>query len=184
MALLRFPTVRSLYEAFPTAEEDVGAPPSDEGCVAFLHLLLADCAWRPAVSFCAYMLPRREAVAWGCRSLRKILSKPAPAEAVALDAAEMWALQPEERLRRAALQIGNEGNAGLPGMWMALAAGWSGGSIVPDGPAVVRAPPEQTARAVRAGLLIAASRMQARDAPKMIEFWLKDALKFVDGDFV
>ena len=41
MVGLRFETVRDLYEAFQTAENDVGMPASDQPSLAFLQSLIA-----------------------------------------------------------------------------------------------------------------------------------------------
>ena len=180
MALLRFPRVRDLYDAFPAALDDVGIPASDEPCLAFLRSLITREAWNPAISFCAYMLPRREAVSWGCQSLRSMQPQLSQAEATTLNAAEAWAREPEENFRRAALELGTQGDAGLPAIWMALAAGWSGGSIVPPEYAHVRAPPEQTARAVRAGLMIAMSRISGEDIPKAVTPCIESGIHLVE----
>lgn len=159
MAALRFPTLRGLYDAFPTAVGDVGLPAGDEDCVALLRALAGREDWPAAVSLCAYILPRREAVWWGCRCLKGLDPSVSDSQLESLHAAEAWARQPDEAHRRAALAVGGAGDASLPATWMALAAGWSGGSVVPPEYAAVRPPPEQTARCVRAGLLIAISQL-------------------------
>jgi hypothetical protein len=162
MASLRFLTVRDLYEAFPIAQDDVGATPSDEPSLDFLRSLVAKEAWGPAVSFCAYLLPRREAVWWGCQSLRQIQPQRAPKDTKSLDLAEDWVREPEEDRRIAALNLGQHGDHRSPATWMALAAGWSGGSVAP-GFANAPSPPYQTARAIRAGLMIAMAGVTNRD---------------------
>jgi hypothetical protein len=179
MALLRFPTVRDLYAAFPTAQGDVGIPASDEPCVALLRSLMTQEAWAPAIAFCAYLLPRREAVWWGCQSLRSMRPQLSRAEIAALDAAEAWVHEPDETHRRAALDLHTRGDAGLPAIWMALAAGWSGGSIVPPEYPNVRAPPEQTARAVRSGLLIALCGIPAEDIGKAVTPCIENGIALV-----
>ena len=64
-------------------------------------------------------------------------------------------LEPEENFAtRRALKVGMLTDGGLPAAWMALAAGWSGGSIVPPEYGFSAAGPHQTARAVRAGIMI------------------------------
>ncbi len=179
MALLRFPTVRALYDAFPTAQDDVGIPASNELCVVLLRSLTTEEAWAPAISFCAYLLPRREAVWWGCQSLRSMRPQLSRAEIAALDAAEAWAQKPDETTRHAALDLHARGDAGLPAVWMALAAGWSGGSIVPPEYPYVRPPPEQTARAVRSGLLIALCGIAAEDMGKAVTPCIENAIALV-----
>ena len=50
-----------------------------------------------------------------------------------------------------------------PGAWMALAAGWSGGSMLrPGRPAVVAPPPYLTAKAVNAGVLGVLARVDRK----------------------
>jgi hypothetical protein len=168
MASLRFLTVRDLYEAFPIAQGDVGAAPSDEPSLDFLRWLVAKESWGPAVSFCAYLLPRREAVWWGCQSLRQLQPRRAPKDTQALDIAEDWVREPEEDRRIAALTLGQHGDHRAPATWMALAAGWSGGSVAP-GFANAPAPPHQTARAIRAGLMIAMAGVPNNDMSRVLK---------------
>lgn len=163
MAALRFPTLRALCESFPTAHDDIGIDPDDAPSLDLLRMLAAAGMWDAAITFCAYLLPRREAVWWGCQSVRRMLSL-APPEEEALALAEAWVREPEEHRRRAALACGYGGDRGLPAIWLALAAGWSGGSIVAPQFGHVPPAPEQTARAVRAGMMLARARLPAEQA--------------------
>src|SRR5437763_824987 len=130
MPSLRFATVRDLFDAFPTAQDDVGIDPTDQQSLEFVRAQVKAAAWDAALSYCAYLLPRREAVWWGCQSLRKFSPYNAPKDAAALDVAEAWVQEPDEERRRAALNYGNEGDKRSPMVWMSLAAGWSGGNVV------------------------------------------------------
>jgi hypothetical protein len=177
MPSIRFVTVRDLYEAFATAQEDVGAEPSgDEPALDFLRSLVAKETWSSAVSYCAYLLPRREAVWWGCQSLRQIQPQRSPQETRALDAAEAWVREPEEDRRIAALGLGNQGDHRSPATWMALAAGWSGGSVMPPEFGNAPAAPHQTARAVRAGLMIAMAWVSNKSMSKVLKPCLEDGI--------
>jgi hypothetical protein len=73
MKQVRFSTVQDLFEAYPTAGEDVGKGDPGLQSLDFLRQLVDAQDWEPAISLCAYLLPRREAVAWGCRSLRRMV---------------------------------------------------------------------------------------------------------------
>ena len=181
MNSLRFATARDLYDTFPTAKVDVGTPASDEDSLAFLQSLVAAGAWQSAVSFCTYLLARREAVWWGCQSLRRMMPDSAVPETAALDAAEAWVHEPEEELRRNALNVGMAGNGGTPGTWMALAAGWSGGSIVPPEFANIPAGPHLTARAVRAGILIALTHVPEQEVPTLVGPCIEEAIQLALG---
>jgi hypothetical protein len=50
MATIRFATVRDLYEAFPIAQDDVGAEPSDEPALDFLRALVEEENWEGGVA--------------------------------------------------------------------------------------------------------------------------------------
>jgi hypothetical protein len=168
MGALRFETVQSLFDAFETAPVDIGGEADDTPVLIALQSAIDGKAWDRAISLCAYLLPRREAVWWGCQSLRHIRPEASAAESAAIEAAEAWVKDPGDDLRRAALRGGMLGDGRLPATWMALAAGWSGGSVMPPeyGPAPVE--PYQTARAVRAGLLIALVEVLSDDVASIL----------------
>jgi hypothetical protein len=161
MAETRFATVRDLYSAFPTAEEDVGVEATDQPSLDFVRSQVADGAWDAALSYCAYLLPRREAVWWACLCLRRMLPAFAPPDAANLQIAEAWVQAPDEQSRRAALNLGMQGDTRSPTTWVALAAGWSGGSMLAPEYGSVPAAPYQTARAVRAALLMANAQLSS-----------------------
>jgi len=129
MALIRFATARDLFEAFPTAQQDVDAEPSDTPPLDYLRTLADSGELNKAVAFCAYLLPRREAVGWGCWSVRRLAEKLPAEEEPGVRAAEDWVEVPEEDRRVAALELGTRSNYQWPSTWLALAAGWSGGNI-------------------------------------------------------
>jgi hypothetical protein len=180
MATIRFATARDLYEAFPIAQDDVGAEPSDDSALDFLRKLVAEENWGAAVSYCAYLLPRREAVWWGCQSLRRIQPDRGPNGNAALDAAEAWVREPEEDRRLAALNIGNAGDHRAPATWMALATGWSGGSMMPEF-GYAPAAPYQTARAIRAGLMIAMAQVAGGEMSKVMKPCLESGVELATG---
>ncbi len=86
----------------------------------------------------AYALPRREAVWWACMCARAVPDPALPAADLrALEAAEQWVRRPEEANRRAALAAAEATAYRTPEAWAAQAAGWSGGSLAPEGQPVV-----------------------------------------------
>ncbi len=174
MASLRFATARDLYEAFPTARDDVGVDASEEPSLAFIELLASMQVWDAAISFCAYLLRRREAVWWGCQSLRRMIQL-TPDESDLLAVAEDWVREPDEEHRWAALDSARMADTLLPVTWMALAAGWSGGSIIRPQHARIAPAPEQTARAVRAGLMIGITRVPSEHLETLMVQCLADA---------
>ena len=161
MSRLRFTTAHEVLDTFPQARADIGREVADADPLACLDALAAADAAGAAVAFCAYLLPRREAVWWACRSLRHLLGTPAPDGDPALKAAEAWVAVPDDGRRRAALDLAMASDLASPWPWLALSAGWAGGSMSP-GEHAVAAPPHLTARAVRAALLLALAQAPAK----------------------
>jgi hypothetical protein len=182
MRQVRFATVRDLFDSFPSAAADVGAAEEDLNSLEFVRRLIAAQRWEPAISFCAYLLPRRAAVAWASRSVRRMISSPRPDESRLLEFAEVWVDDPDEPRRRKALSAGTVGDTKSPATWVALAAGWSGGSIVPEEMGFAPADPEQTAKAVRVALFIALSRIEAAEKQRLMTACLQDGIQLASGE--
>jgi hypothetical protein len=70
-----------------------------------------------------------------------------------------------------------ETSAKLSGAWVALAAGWSGGSIAPLGAAPMPPSPAATAQALRVALLSAASRLASDRKQAIMASWVQTALR-------
>jgi hypothetical protein len=194
MPRLRFETARDLLEAFPAAQDELLIEPTDAPSLDFLRTLASDGAMEKAVGFCAYLLPRREAVWWACQSV-KLLNPPQEAEEQqALQAAEDWVREPEEERRLGALAIGRQGNYRVAATWLALAAGWAGGSMPPgalagfEGPNPAALgeewlpiPPDQTAKAVRTSILIAAWRLEPKDRVALLQTCVDEGARLAEG---
>ena len=106
---------------------------------------------KDGITFCSYLLPQREAVWWAHQCLDGVLELLSPEDQDMLALAESWVRYPEEDQRCAVLDAGMAAPTKTPGVWVALAAGWSGGSMLPrDAVAPVEAPPYLTAKAVNA----------------------------------
>ena len=97
----RFSSANDVFEAFPAARDDIDVPPTDEAAAAyFMRSLMASDTPEDTVAFCAYLLPRREAVWWGCQSVKSLHPAARSSEEdQALAAAEAWVREPEEERR-------------------------------------------------------------------------------------
>jgi hypothetical protein len=134
----------------------------------FLDALLAEKKHAPAIDFLAHALPPREAIWWGCLCLQaSIGSRLSPPDAEALKAAAQWVLHPSEENRRAAQARGEAAGVRAPAGALAMAAGWTGGSLAPPMPAtnpkVPQPPPVPPgpfvpARAVSAAIQLAVAK--------------------------
>jgi hypothetical protein len=124
---------------------------------AFFGLLFANELYRDATHFVAHLLPKRDAVWWGCLCAWHA-ARPTPPREVgdALEAAVRWVRDPSEANRRAAQAPGEKVGASNAAGAVALAAFWSGGSMSrPDLPAVP--PPEPLTSNAIAGAVLAAA---------------------------
>jgi hypothetical protein len=159
---LRFITARDLFDAFPSATEDMAASPSDRPSLDFVNGLVAGPTPEDGITFCAYLLSKREAVWWGRQCLNRIPDMLDADDHEMLALAENWVRYPDEDQRNAALNAGMASRTKTPGVWIALAAGWSGGSMLDPDAASVVPPPYLTAKAVNAGILSALARVDRK----------------------
>src|SRR3954451_14024098 len=127
---LRFATARQVFEAYPTARDDIEAEPTDLEPLAYLQSLLNGPTPEDAIGFCAYLLPRREAVWWACQCIRAIEAPLRGGDEELLNVAETWVREPEEANRQSALAAGLNATVKSPAAWSVLGAAWSGGSMV------------------------------------------------------
>ena len=91
-----------------------------------------------------------------------------------------WVSEPEEDRRYAAL---NEGMAALnktPGVWIALAAGWSGGNIAPGGSEPVPSQPFFTPKAVNAGILFMLARVPVASRAAVLSGFVEMGIKLAE----
>ncbi len=152
---LLFSTTRDLFEAFPNAAAEIRGRPDADQPLDFMAALAGSATPEEAITFGSYLLDRRRAVWWGHQcvsSLDRALSGP---DVQMLQLAENWVREPEEQQRIIAMNQAMAAPLKTAGVWIALAAGWSGGSMsAPELPRVPP-PPYLTPRAVTVGILTA-----------------------------
>src|SRR5258708_13465060 len=101
MSAVRFATARALFETFPEVSEQIKVAPTDQFPVEFLKDLVSKDKLDEAVAFCAYLLPRREAVWWACTCARASLGEIPQDRGACLLAADRWVYQPDPARRTA-----------------------------------------------------------------------------------
>jgi hypothetical protein len=156
MSIIRFTTAQDVFAAFPTARQDIKAQPGEQQTLDFLDELVVSGQLRDAVAYCAYILPRREAVWWACQCIRHADAARSDAEVAALEAAEVWAHDPGEETRQAAMTAGMTGDRNCAATWAALAAAWSGGNFFASDKSFAHPPPPATAKSVLGAVMYAA----------------------------
>ena len=182
MTRLRFATAHEVFESFPAAAGEIKAPPTEDPPPAFMRSLAAGDTPEDALTFCAYALGRREAVWWGCQCIRTVNGIAAGKEDHLLRAAEEWVRDPEDEKRRAALRFGMESDLRTPSVLLALAAGWSGGSISPYEGAAVPPAPHLTAAAVRTAILSALTRVPVKERAQWLRSCVDSGLALMEPD--
>lgn len=183
MSRVRFTTARSVFETFPELASKSTVLPTDEPAIVFLKNLSAKQKFKDAVAFCAHLLPRREAVWWGCGSLRSFLQLIPASRAAALLAAETWVQHPTDQNRLRALQIATGGDNSDCLTWLAFGAGWAGGmlSTVPN--AAVPVPQYLTARAIGIAILLGARHIAASERAERMSSCVEEGIRLAERGF-
>jgi hypothetical protein len=104
-----------------------------------------------------------------------------PVVVAAIDAAEAWVYRPSEETRRAAMDRAQATKFDHPGVWAAVGAFWSGGSMAPlDLPAV---PPAEhlTGIAVAGAVNLSAVMRQPQYAKDKLKSFLGQAVDIANG---
>ena len=174
----RFNTDRALFVAFPTARTEVGIEPRDLDPPTVARELLVAGKLYEAVTLCAYLLSRRDAVVWGCRSLRIFQGDPSGMTTPCLKAAETWIERSSEANQSAAREAGAVGDDNEASTWMARAAGWSGGMLGPY--LATPVPPHLTAVGVSVGLKLALHYLRPEERLARGRACVEDALRMAE----
>jgi hypothetical protein len=130
----------------------------------------------------AHLLPKRQAVWWGCLCVREDVDDSLPpAQVAAMEAAEDWVREPDEEHRRMAEKRSEEAKYSGVGATLALSAFWSEGSIAPEGNQDVLADERLTSQGVAAALISAAYHGDPAKAPKRTEAFLAKGKDMANG---
>lgn len=168
------------FRASPEAQAQLvpSLPPAD-----FAGKLMEHGLYKDAMVFVACCLDRREAVWWGCLCCQHALGSVLDGkETAALGAAVRWVIDCKEEHRQAAAKAGEAaGGPANPAGALALAAGWSGGSMTPAGLPEVKPPEFLTQNVVGAALLALAARAQPADSAAACRNFLTLAWDVANG---
>jgi len=143
----------------------------------FLELLIGKELFLDAIRFLAFALPKREAVGWGCLCVRHSLgTEDASKISETQVAAERWVSNPDEGNRRAAKDAVDREGSDSPSAFLALAAFFSGGSMVPANLAPVTPPDHGTPQLVAGAVMISAVKSQPEKAPERYRVFLQKGM--------
>jgi hypothetical protein len=148
----------------------------------FLSALMAAELMTDAVAVMSRALPKREAVWWACLATRTMVdAQTPPAVVAAIDAAEAWVYRPSDETRRAAMDRAQATKFDHPGVWAAVGAFWSGGSMAP--PNLPAVPPAEhlTGVAVAGAVNLSAVMRQPQFAKDKLKGFLGQAIDIANG---
>lgn len=148
----------------------------------FLSALLTAELMTDAVGVMAQALPKREAVWWACLAARTLVdAQTPPGVVIAVEAAEAWVYQPSDETRRTAMDRAQATKFDHPGVWAAVGAFWSGGSMAP--PNLPAVPPAEhlTGVAVAGAVNLSAVMRQPAQAKEKLKGFLSQAIDIANG---
>ena len=180
MSQIRFATARDVFNSFTLAPSSINAEPTDELPIDFLRGLVAKGKLEDALTFCGYLLPRREAVWWGCRSVRALLGEAARTNADGLNLAEAWVRQPDPERRMAAETFSKTADPDRPMTWLASAAAWSGGVVSIGTSPAIAPPPELTSHAARVAILLSARHLTPAERRSGLSACIDDGARLAE----
>lgn len=180
MTKIRFSKSQQVIDAFPHVKDDFVGEPLDLAPVEFIQHLLHTKGEKKAITFCAFLLSRHDAVKWLCQSLRAAQKTYAPKDESLLTLSEDWARSPTESGRQAALTAAMTSGFRTAPAFAAAAASWSGGSLSsgPDNP--VPPPAHLTGQAVKTGLLLCAMEAPIAEQQSKMRSMVELALTFLE----
>lgn len=181
MSRIRFASAVDVFAAYSTVAEDVGQPACDLPPLDFLKQLTGLPQPRAAVAFLAYLLPKREAVWWGCRTVRALSPGLSDNEESAILAAEGWVREPTEERRRLAVRAFFESAETGPGHWCALAAGRSSGNLAQTDTEAFPVEPFMSARNVMIAVLAVGGRVQPEVYAERVKICVRAGAEFAAG---
>ncbi|MGH1453212.1 MAG: DUF6931 family protein [Paracoccaceae bacterium] len=152
LGALRYETPLDLYAALPqVAEVTQHRPRENEDALDYLFRLRSSTTPEEAVTYTAFAALPQMAIWWGHECLRLMPETLDQADRARMELIAAWTARPSTDLRHRLMHEALWANKRSPAVMLALAAGWSGGSIAPNDPAPV--PPYRAPRSINSAVL-------------------------------
>lgn len=156
---LRSLVAQEVLGVIPALKDDLTTHPvGAEPTLDFLQRLAQGDTPEEALTFAAHCLMPRYAVWWAHECLKARSDLLGSADQAMLALAATWVAQVDEESRYAAMDQAVAAERG-PGAWVALAAGWSGGSLTPPEYPPAPVPIFAVGRAAMTGVLMFLARV-------------------------
>jgi hypothetical protein len=164
MSALRYVSLDHLYAAMPQiADVTQMRPQAEETALAFLLRLRASGTPEEAVTLTVHAVQPKLAIWWAHECLRQVPDALSPLDRDMMEAVGAWIAQPNQPQRHALMREALWATTRSPGVMLALAVGWSGGSVAPNDPAPV--PIHRTPKALNTAVLSMLAKVDLRQRP-------------------
>lgn len=168
--------LRQLCDRAKVGEEAMALLTDDSTTKEFIALLVKKDLFRDAIRLVAHMLPKREAVGWGCLCVRHLHTtqpeKPLPP---VQSAVERWVSSPNEDNRWAAKQAADKDDPKTPSGLLAMAAFFAGPSMAPPNLQAVPPPDHVTSDIVGNVIILAGVLHQPEKAKEKYGVFMQKA---------
>jgi hypothetical protein len=146
----------------------------------FIALLVEKELFPDALRLVAYLLPKREAIGWGCLCLRHVLAsqkdQPLPEVQVA---AERWVSAPQEENRWAAKRTADKEKPKTASGLLAMAVFFAGPSMAPPNVQAVPPPDHATSEMVANAVVLAGVVKEPEKSKEKYGLFIQKALALV-----
>jgi hypothetical protein len=170
-ARIRFAGAADVFTTFARLETLAARPAGPMEPLAHARDLISSPRPVGALAFLAHLLPRREAVWWGCQCVEAILGAAARDEGFGL--VTQWVRDPSEELRRQCLDFWQANSqytpTPFPTPYLVRAVAFSGGSLWAPDQRPSPPAPDDCALSVNAAVVLAATST----APLLILPWIR-----------
>ena len=134
--------------------EAVVLMPESANTLAYLDNLCDEALYADAFLTLARTLPRQYAIIWAQKCVDEFAAeKPGAEDRRCVELVAQWLANPDDKIRRAAMDAADACEYEGPRAWLAAAVGFSGGSLAPENQAEIAPPKHLTAVAVSACLI-------------------------------
>lgn len=168
--------LQQLCDRAKVSDEAKALLTDDSSTKPFLALLVEKELFRDAIRVVAHLLPKREAIGWGCLCVRHSLAsqqdKPLPNVQMA---AERWVSAPQEQNRWAAKEAADKEDPMTPSGLLAMAAFFVGPSITPPNAPPTPPPDHVTAEMVGGAVVLAGVVREPEKAKEKYRVFMQKA---------
>ena len=173
---LRVQEATHLFNVMPDVQKFFTQKPEQgQHCLDFLRRLRLGPVPEEAVSLMAFGLLPRPAVWWGHECLKAAPDLLTDQDKAMMDLVVAWVAEQDENSRYAVMDAGNSVSDKGPGAWLALGAGWSGGSMSHQGLPVVQPIASLTGQVLNVSINAALARVPQDKRRRMLDHYVSMA---------